>query len=437
MKRFIISSLAGFLFLLAPPAFAQSSAQKFTVDGITVIMKPTVKDIINVSVYYKGGVTNYSADKAGIENLALAGAPECGTKKYSKDVFKDMADKYGINISGSSTYDYGVISLNCIGKYFNEGWSLLSDAVKNPIYGEKDFELLKQKKISALKDADADPDSKIDKMAVANTFKGTPYAIDPDGEINTVTNFSADEVKDYYYNTLLNKNRMFIVVVGKISKDDISSRIRKAFSDLPSKPYTAFAYHTPQITSNTLNIEPRKLATNYIIGVVNAPSFTSNDYAANRLAVSAFSDNLFTEIRSKRNLSYAPYAVSIRLEMPYNYMYVSTTDPKASVEVMANEINRLKTKGFSQKEFNDIKNLFITSNYMKEESTDRMADALGRAEILGNWKMDEEFIGRIQKTTPADMTHVFKKYIKGINWNYLGEEKAANEAKDAFNMKVE
>jgi hypothetical protein len=35
------------------------------------------------------------------------------------------------------------------------------------------------------------------------------------------------------------------------------------------------------------------------------------------------------------------------------------------------------------------------------------------------------------------MTHVFKKYIKGINWNYLGEEKAANEARDAFNMKVE
>jgi predicted Zn-dependent peptidase len=274
-------------------------------------------------------------------------------------------------------------------------------------------------------------------MAVVNTFKGTPYAIDPDGEINTVTNFSVDEVKGYYYNTLLNKNRMFIVVVGKISKDDISGRIKKAFGDLPSKPFSAFAYRTPEITSNTLNIEPRKLATNYIIGVVNAPSFTSNDYTANRLAVSSFSDNLFTEIRSKRNLSYAPYAVSIRLEMPYNYMYVSTTDPKASVEVMVNEINRLKTKGFSQKEFNDIKNLFITSNYMKEESTDRMADALGRAEILGNWKMDEEFIGRIQKTTPEDMTHVFKKYIKGINWNYLGEEKAANEARDAFNMKVE
>jgi zinc protease len=437
MKNYIFLILGlGFLISFQPVA-AQSTAQKFTVDGIEVIMKPTVKDIINVSVYYRGGVTNYNADKAGIENLALAGAPECGTKLFSKDAFKDKADKFGINVYGSSTYDYGFIGLNCISKYFNEGWSLIAEAVKNPVYNEKDFDLLKQKAISEIKNADADPDSKITKMAVANTFKNTPYAIDPTGEVNTVSNLSAKEIKNYYYNTLLNKNRMFIVVVGKISKEEITSKIKKAFGDLPSKSYTAFAYNIPEITSNNFNPEPRKLATNYIIGVVNAPLFTSDDFAANSLAVSAFSQNLFTEIRTKRNLSYAPYARSIRQRMPYNYMYVSTTDPKASVEVMVNEINRILTKGFSQKEFNDTKNLYITSNYMKEESTDRMAAALGKAEILGNWKMDEEFIGKIQKTTPADMTNVFKKYIKGINWSYLGDEKSADTAKDAFNMKVE
>jgi len=426
----------GFLISFQPVA-AQSNAQKFTVDGIEIIMKPTVKDIINVSVYYRGGVTNYAAEKAGIENLALAGAPECGTKSFSKDAFKDKADKFGINVYGSSTYDYGMIGLNCISKYFNEGWSLLAEAVRNPVYNEKDFDLLKKQILAGIKNADGDPDSKITKMAVTSTFENTPYATDPVGETNTVNDLSAREIKDYYYNILLNKNRMFIVVVGKISKEEITSKIKKAFGDIPSKTYTAFAYHTPEITSNSVNIEPRKLATNYIIGVVNAPLFTSADYAANSLAVSAFSENLFTEIRTKRNLSYAPYAVSVRLKMPYNYMYVSTTDPKASVEVMVNELNRILTKGFSEKEFQDTRNLYITSNYLKEESTDRMAASLGRGEILGNWKMDEEFIGKIQKTTPADMTNVFKKYIKGINWNYLGDEKAADEAKDAFNMKVE
>ena len=173
------------------------------------------------------------------------------------------------------------------------------------------------------------------------------------------------------------------------------------------------------------------------MGVMNTPSFTSPDYVANRVAFATFSSNLFIEIRTKRNLSYAPYAYSVAQQMPYSLMYVSTTDPKASVEVMDNEIIRLKKDGFSQKEFSESKNLYITSNYMKEESTSALASSLGSAEILGDWKMSDEFIDKVQKLTPAEMTASFRKYIKGINWNYLGDEKAADAAKDAFDKKVD
>ena len=429
---FIITS-----FVLINNSIAQNKSEKFSVDGITVLMKPTVKDIINVSVYYRGGVADYSADKAGLADLAISATTECGTKDYSKDAFKDKADKYGISISGFSTYDYSTINLNCISKYFDEGWSLLTAAVKNPIYNEKEFALLKQKNISQIKSQESNPDNKIQKMAVENTFKGTVYETDPQGDTGTVNNITAEEAKDFYYNTLLNKNKIFIVVAGKISKEDIMARIKKAFSDIPSRPYKEPEYQVPEITTNSLHIEPRTLATNYILGVMNAPSFTSPDYVANRVAFATFSDNLFIEIRTKRNLSYAPYAYSIADKMPYSIMYVSTTDPKASVEVMDNEINRLKKDGFSQKEFTESKNLFITYNYMKEESTSELASSLADAEILGDWKMSDEFINKVQKLTPADMTASFRKYIKGINWNYLGDEKAADAAKEAFDIKVD
>ena len=35
-------------------------ATSFDVDGIKVIFKPTVKDVINVRIYFRGGVSNYS-----------------------------------------------------------------------------------------------------------------------------------------------------------------------------------------------------------------------------------------------------------------------------------------------------------------------------------------------------------------------------------------
>ncbi|HEY5371264.1 MAG TPA: pitrilysin family protein [Hanamia sp.] len=424
-------------FIIVNTSNAQSKSEKFSVDGITVLMRPTVKDIINVRVYYRDGVADYGADKAGLANLAVAATTQCGTKNYSKDAFKDRADKYGISISGFSTYDYSAINLNCISKYFEEGWSLLAAAVKNPIYDENEFALLKQKSISQIKNQESDPDSKLQNMAIESTFKGTVYETDPQGDTGTVNNITAEEAKNFYYNTLLNKNKIFIVVAGKISKEDIMARIKKAFSDLPSRPYKEPGYQMPEITANSLHIEPRMLATNYIMGVMNTPSFTSPDYVANRVAFATFSSNLFIEIRTKRNLSYAPYAYSVAQQMPYSLMYVSTTDPKASVEVMDNEIIRLKKDGFSQKEFSESKNLYITSNYMKEESTSALASSLGSAEILGDWKMSDEFIDKVQKLTPAEMTASFRKYIKGINWNYLGDEKAADAAKDAFDKKVD
>jgi len=435
MKYIICSILTGLI--LINTGAGQNEAQKFSVDGITVLMKPTIKDIINVSVYYRGGVADYSADKAGLADLAISATTQCGTKNYSKDSFKDKADKYGISISGFSTYDYGEINLNCISKYFDEGWSLLAAAVRNPIYNEKEFALLKQKAISRIKSQESDPDSKIEKMAVDNTFKGTVYETDPEGDTGTIKNITAEEAKDFYYKTLLNKNKIFIVIAGKISKADITARIKKAFGDMPSQPYQTPEYSTPEITVNSLHIEPRTLATNYILGVMNSPSYTSPDYVANRVAFATFSQNLFTEIRTKRNLSYAPYAYTVTNKMPYSLMYVSTTDPKASIEVMVNEIKRLKKDGFSKKEFTESKNLYITTNYMKEESTSALASSLGNAEILGDWKMSEEFINKVQKLTPADMTNSFSKYIKGINWNYLGDEKAADAAKEAFNMKAD
>lgn len=195
---------------------------------------------------------------------------------------------------------------------------------------------------------------------------------------------------------------MLIVVVGKISKNDITEKIQASFKNIPSGIYTKYDYHTPEINSNLLHTEQRKLATNYIRGAVNAPLFTAEDYVAERVAIASLSDNLFREIRTNRNLSYAPYAYSFKLQMPYSYMYVSTTDPKASVEVMVNEINRLKSKGFSQKELNDTRNLFVTSSYMKEESSAALATSLGENYILGNWKMDQVFLDKIQKITPAD-----------------------------------
>ncbi|MFD2164457.1 M16 family metallopeptidase [Paradesertivirga mongoliensis] len=429
MKRIVLNIY--FLFITLA-AVAQSKATSFDVAGIKVIMKPTQKEIINVSMYYRGGVANYPADKAGIENLALAATTECGTKKYDKDTFKDREDAFGVEVSGSSGYDNGTVSMNCISRFFDEGWGLFADAVTNPVFEEKELEMLKEKLISGIKQSESDPDERIEQLTIKNTFGGTPYAIDPIGEETTLAKLSAAEVKDYYYNQLLNKNRMFIVVVGKISKEEVIKRITASFASLPAKAYNPVKYTFPNTANGKLLTEERALATNYITGSFNAPAVASNDYLPYRLAVSALSNRLFREIRTKRNLSYAPYAHSVNRLMPYSVMYVSTTDPKASVEVMVEELRDLRDNGFSEEELSSGKSGFITNNYMKEESTGAIAAALGNAEVLGDWRIADETAERITKVTLAEMNSVLKKYVSTIRWSYLGDKKLAEDASAVF-----
>ncbi|MEJ6979164.1 pitrilysin family protein [Pedobacter sp. P351] len=413
-------------------ALAQSKATSFDVAGIKVILKPTQKEIINVSMYYRGGVTNYPADKAGIEHLALSAATECGTKKFNKDAFKDREDAYGVEVGGSSGYDNGTISMNCISRFFNEGWDLFSEAVVNPVFEPKELDMLKDKMISGLKQSESDPDDRIEHLTIKNAFNGTPYAIDPSGEESTLSKLSAAEVKDYYYNQLLNKKRMFIVVVGKISKEEIIKRVTSSFASLPVKAYKPALYSMPSPVSAKLMLEERVLATNYITGSINAPAVSSSDYLPFRLAISALSNRLFREIRTKRNLSYAPYAHSVNRLMPYAVMYVSTTDPKASVEVMIGELRDLRDNGFSEEELASGKSGFITNNYMKEESTGAIASSLGSAEILGDWRIADETAERITKVTLSEMNSVLKKYVNTIRWSYLGDKKLADEASEVF-----
>ncbi len=417
-------------------AAAQQATTSFVVDGITVIYKPTAKQIINISVYFKGGVTNYSADKAGIESLTISGATQCGTKKYSKDAFSDKADEYGINVYGSAGRDNALIGLNCISQYFNEGWDLLAQAVTSPVFEEGEFNRLKQKAIAGVKQAEGNPDSRLQDLVMKSGFTGTPYAISPGGTDSTLPGITAADANTYYYSQLLNKARMFIVVVGNITKADITAKIHAGFASIPSKPYTAVTLTAPAFTGNALLTEERQLATNYIAGFMNAPLYTSPDYVANRIAFASLSDKLFTEIRTKRNLSYAPQAFVRVGFVPFSEVYVTTTDPKAAVTVMANTINQLRKDGFTEKDLKDTKALFVTSNYMKDESTNAIAASLGTAEILGGWKKAEEIPNVINNTTLEQMSNAFRKYIVGIKWVYLGKKDQADAAADAFNMPV-
>ena len=425
MKHYLFTILIVFV---TSACTAQTSAITFNVDGLKVIFRPTQKETVSIAMFFRGGVMNYDAQNAGIENLALATATSCGTKNYSVHDYKELADEYGINISGASTTDYGVIGLNCVNKYFPQGWKLFTDAIVNPIFDQQEFSFEKERIISVTHAREAVPEALVDQMTMASMFKGSRYSTPPLGTETTLQKLNPDSIKNYYYNTLLNKERMFLVVAGKISKEELEKKIKEAFSQLKAKPYSAASYADEPLKGDRLFTSQKNIATNYISRVMNAPKMSSADYPAFRLAITVLSSYLHFKLRTEQALSYAPGATVKNLQMPYTSLYVSTTQPKKSILGMMEAFTDVKQGSYNTNVIKEIQKSYRLDSYTDQESASTLVSNLGKAEILGDYKLEEMLVSKVSKVTAQDVNTVFNKYLSGAIWIFVGNERLGKEA---------
>ncbi len=425
MKKFIF--LISFI-SLSHFVGAQSRAISFDVNGLKVILKPTQKETFSVSMFFKGGVMNYSAERAGIENLALAAAAGCGTKNYSVVDYQELADEYGIEISGSSTTDYGTISMDCISKYLDQGWKLFSDAIVNPVFDKTEFQNTKERLITGIYHNQSDPETRVEQMSMESMFKNSPYSINPMGNSKIVSAFTPEMVGNYYHNELLNKNKMFLVVAGNITKEELEKKILVSFAALKEKPYTAPIYSQKMLNGEFLVVEQRDIATNYMSCIMNAPTMNSADYYAFVLAINALSGNMNYELRTKQGLSYAPGATIKMQQMPYTSMYVSTTQPKKAFKAIITVYNNIKDGQYSQRYLDALKKDHRDGYYRHQESASSIVSDLGEAEVLCSYTIIDDMVANFNKVTLQDMKAAFAKYMKGAIWVYLGDEQVGRAA---------
>lgn len=420
MKKFLILGLA----LLAPVLHVMAGGtEDFRVGGLQVIVRESPKEVISARLFIRGGTANYSADKAGVEALALSLAMNGGTESMDKVAFKTAAEQIGTSFGSSTTYDYGNVSMTCIKAFWDESWDLFADAIMNPAFAEQEFNLMQQQMITAAKGAESDPDTHLRTIAMENAFgEKHPYSTQADGNPESLEKLTVSDAKSHY-KSIMGKKNIFLVVVGNVDAKDLKSKIEATLAKLPMGDAPKSIPVKP-ITEDSYNIEHRDIATNYIRGLMSGPSKTSPDAVVMQVAMNILGDRYFEELRTKRSLSYAPAAFFATGVManPYSVIYISTLDPKQSMQVMVDEINKIKSDGFEASELTNTKQTFLTYHYMGLETSSSQSNSLGMAEIAGDWEMAETFTDKVNAINLNDLNRVFDQYTKAIAWTYLGKQ---------------
>lgn len=342
---------------LAAPLIAASQQAKpydMNINGVKVIVQPSGNDIVVIQTIIKGGVQNYPAAKAGIENLAINALTECGTLKDDKNSFKDKLDKVSAQVGGGSGMDFASFSLNCIKSDLDVVWPLYSDALLSPRFDAKEFDRIKQDAINNLRASESSPDNAINKLAKKTAFAGMNYSKEPQGTVESITALTPAETKKYW-ESVFTRSRLVIVIVADLDKATIEQKIKALLSKVPAgSPFTEQKKsYTP--LANTFKEEERANATNYVRGIASGPLPGSPDYNAFAMAMSIFASKHFLEVRSKYGLSYAPQAWFSGGTTPYANLSVTTTEPDKYIAVARGLIDKVKKEGFTESELKNEK----------------------------------------------------------------------------------
>ncbi len=430
MQTFV-KYLTGIIFMTA--CFISASAQnkpayEMTVNGIKVIVQPSGNEIVQVLTLFKGGVQNYPAEKAGIEDLAITALTECGTKKDSKNAFKDKLDKVSAEIEGTVGMDYSYLTLNCIKSDLDQVWPLYSDALTIPLFDSTEFTRVKQNAVNRIKSRNSKPDFAISKMGKETAFKGKDYSKSPYGEESIVSRLSPSETKSYY-TSILTRSRMLIVVVAELDRSAIEQKVKELTANIPDGNSIKLNRYSYSPGRNTFTEQKKSVATNYIQGTMGGPQPGSSEFNAFVIAMDIFSDKQYLEVRTNNGLSYAPQAFFVGGLTPYAVLRVSTTNPDKYINVMDQLISRTHTGGFSAEEVKNSKMGYVTSFYSKMETNAAQAASLASNEILFNdWKRSLRINEDLKKVSAEDVNKAFNKYIQETTWVYQGDTSKVNPA---------
>lgn len=424
MKKIIAVSflLVGF--------FAKAQENKpyeMMINGVKVVVVPSGNEIVQVDLMIKGGVQNYTNDKAGIEKLAMTALTECGTLKHDKNSFKNALDEVDAQVYAFSGRDAAHAALNCIKSDFETVWPLYVEAMTMPKFDAKEFARIKEEAITELREIEGNPDAALQKMAMETAFKGMDYQKWPNGSVESIQKLTPAATKAYL-STVLNRSHIFIVVVGDVEKDDIQKKMTALLSKLPQgKPFVLKREsYTPQ--ANTFASQQRDVATNYIMGVSSAPAANSKEYYPALLASLMFRDKAFLEVRTNNGLSYAPSAYISTGLTPYSAMYVTTKYPDKYIAVARNMVDSIKKNGFPSDDVQNAKNTFTTYQYYQNETNGSLASMVTRAELLqGDWKKAFTLKDDLKPVKPEDVNLVFNKYVGRFTWLYMGDPKVVNK----------
>lgn len=407
--------------LLSVALALTTMTSSFDVGGVKVILRQSdANNVVAANLYLLGGSRQVTTSNAGIEALLLE-VSERGTRNYPKATLRRKMSRLGSEIATVPSDDWTMFGIRATTEVLDSTWAIFADRLMNPTLDPEDVSLIKTQFLSGIRQRRDDPDALAEYLADSIAFTGHPYSIPVIGTDASISSIDAKALRDYHTSQFV-KSRMLLVVVGDVDRAHIESLVRATIAKMPAGNYKWTPPARLPEGKSAVVVEARALPTNYIVGYYSGPLANSDDYQALRIATSVLTGRMFSEIRTRQNLTYDVHAPFLDRAASAGGLYVSTASPDTTLKLMYTAVKELQDGLLDADGLGRLEQQFLTEYFLDNETNDAQADFLARAELYrGDYRLGEKFVEELKSVTPQAVQRVARRYMKGMRFAYVGD----------------
>lgn len=407
----------------ATPGGAPLAVTEATLDnGLRVLVQDDPRNpIVAVQVFYRVGSRNERPGATGLahflEHMMFKGTPTYGRGQVAR-----LIEENGGRDNAYTTKDLTSYYTNIAADKLDLVLRIEADRMRHLLLDAAEIDserkvVMEERRMRS----EDDPDGLVYEAMASLAFKAHPYRWPIIGWMSDIARINQTELRAFY-DTYYLPNNAIVVIAGDVRAPVALEMVRRHFAGVrrgPAPPPVT-AVEPPAIDERRLVVR-REQARLPVVNIAwHVPSHTSPDAPALELL-----STLLSSGRASRLYQKLVYEKRMALGAGGDYSYFTLDPslfwfyaaplpgqaPEAVEQALLAEIERLKQEVVPEEELARARNQIEASFVWQQDSVFSRASVLGRFEMLGSWRLLDDYLPKLRAVTAADLQRVARTYF--------------------------
>lgn len=423
----ILIAFTALMFNTISPAQAVPPIQQIKLDnGLRVLlMEAHNVPMVAMQLVIPAGSRVDAAGKGGTASL-LAEMLTDHTAVHDDKAWASLLDDGPIHLGAGASMDEMHMSLTVLKESLQPGLDALAEALLQPGWNKKRFDIIKQDSIAAAQKGQEDPRVRVSQAAAQLLFGNHPYGHRPGGNMQSLPKITMADLKSLYQAQYKPQGAV-LAVSGDITLDELVPLLQARLASWKGKPAMGMKDITTASTVSGEQVDVKLPTTQTLVQLLRLgpargdenffPVFVLNHI----LGGGGFASRLMEEVREKRGLVYGVYSYFVPLTVPGSFAITLQTraDQAEQAETVVRELLADMAAGnITKKQMRASKSNLIGSFAQRMDSN---RERVGLLAMIGIYDLPLDYLSvwteRVEAVTLKQLRQQAAFYLNPITWN--------------------